>query len=468
MTTTTSLCGTATSKARDQGFKAPWSFHLLIKLSRPRYLSVAGTVSYELVSAEAQQRVMTEVIMPKMGDGMEEGTLLEWLKKEGDVVKSGDVIGTIQTDKATLELEAPGSGKLAGVLINGGETVPVGRPIAALLKDGESLPQNWGNGSAPKASPAAESAPQPASQAQPATSAPAETPTPPAEKSEVAPGRIKASPLAKKVASERGIDLAAIAGSGPGGRIVEKDVLAAKPAAVGSPQLAPAAHDEVIQLNRLRQLTAQRTAQSKQQVPHFYVTVEVDVERITQLRAMFEEEESGKVSINDFVVRACALALRDMPEVNATFSSPTTLTRYGAVNVGIAVAINEGLTVAVIRNADQFGLRQLANKSKELVGKARDNKLSMDELTGSTFSISNMGMLDVDNFIAIVNQPNSSILAISTARKKVVVGDDDEIEIRWRMNISASFDHRVVDGAIGAKFINVVKGYLENPTRLLG
>lgn len=405
---------------------------------------------------------MTEVIMPKMGDGMEEGTLLEWLKKEGDAVKSGEVIGTIQTDKATLELESPGAGKFSGVLIQSGDTVPVGRPIAALLKEGESLPANWGSGSSAASAPAETAQPATTVAAQQASAPPPSTPAP----SE----RVKASPLAKKVAAERGIDIAALQGSGPGGRVVEKDVLAAQPGqAPGAPAVsAPSGHDEVVQLNRLRQLTAQRTAQSKQQVPHFYVTVEVDVERITQLRNMFEEEESGKVSINDFVVKACSLALRDMPEVNATFSSATTVTKLGGVNVGIAVAIDEGLTVAVIRNADQFGIRQLAAKAKDLVKRAKENKLTMDELTGSTFSISNMGMLDIDNFIAIINQPNSAILAISSARKKVVVGDDDEIEIRWRMNITASFDHRVVDGALGAKFVNVVKGYLENPTRLLG
>lgn len=417
--------------------------------------------------------------MPKMGDGMEEGTLLEWLKKEGDPVKSGEVIGTIQTDKATLELEAPGTGKLAGVLIQGGETVPVGRPIAALLKDGENLPANWGSGAAPaKSAPPAEAKAEPevvrepvavANAAQAPTTQAAASPT--TQSAEEDAGRIKASPLARRIASEKGIDLAALKGTGPGGRIVEKDVLAAKSSPTPSAQRpspsTPSVSDETITLNRLRQITAQRTAQSKQQVPHYYVTVEVDVDRITQLRAMFEEEESGKVSINDFVVRACALALRDMPDVNATFASPTMVVQYGAVNVGIAVAIDDGLTVAVIRNADQLGLRQISGASRDLVKKAKENKLSMDELSGSTFSISNMGMLDVDNFIAIINQPNSSILAISTARKKVVVGDDDEIEIRWKMNISASFDHRVVDGATGAKFLNVVRGYLENPTRLM-
>lgn len=404
---------------------------------------------------------MTEVIMPKMGDGMEEGTLVEWLKKEGDAIKSGEVIGNIQTDKATLELEAPGSGTLAGILIQAGETVPVGVPIAALLKSGEKLPEGWGSGKAdvpstedPKPEPATvDASVQVASNGSSAS-------------------RVKASPLAKKIASQLGVDLTTITGSGPGGRIVEKDVRSATPssapmAAKATVQSIPAAaSDSTVTLNRLRQITAKRTQESKQQVPHFYVTVEVDVEKILSLRAMFEEEGSGKVSINDFVVKACAIALRDMPNVNSAFQGQNLL-QFGGVNVGIAVALEDGLTVPVLHNADQLSLRAISAKVKDLAGRAKDNKLGLDELSGSTFSISNMGMLDVDNFIAIINQPNSAILAISSVRKKVVAMDYDEIEIRSRMNITCSFDHRVVDGAIGAKFINVVKGYLENPSRLL-
>ena len=181
---------------------------------------------------------------------------------------------------------------------------------------------------------------------------------------------------------------------------------------------------------------------------------------------MFEEEGSAKPSVNDFVVKACALALKDIPEVNATIGDKS-VTQFGAVHVGIAAAIDDGLTVPVIKNADQLSLKQISSKSKELVKKAKENKLSMDELSGSTFSISNMGMLDVDNFIAIINQPNAAIVAIASARKKVVATDDGEVEIRSRMNITGSFDHRVVDGAGGAKFVNIVKSYLENPTRLL-
>jgi pyruvate dehydrogenase E2 component (dihydrolipoamide acetyltransferase) len=222
----------------------------------------------------------------------------------------------------------------------------------------------------------------------------------------------------------------------------------------------------VILLNKIRQITAKRTQESKSQVPHFYVTVEVDVEKILSLRAMFEEEGSGKVSINDFVVKASAMALRDMPHVNAVFQGDKLL-QHGGVHIGIAVALEDGLTVPVVKNADLKPIRQISAEVKDLARKAKENKLGMDQLTGSTFSISNMGMLDVDNFLAIINQPNSAILAIASVRKKVVPNDNDEIEIRSRMNITCSFDHRVLDGAVGANFINAVKTYLENPSRLL-
>jgi pyruvate dehydrogenase E2 component (dihydrolipoamide acetyltransferase) len=398
---------------------------------------------------------MTEVIMPKMGDGMEEGTLLEWLKPEGAKVSSGETIGTIQTDKATLELEAPGSGILAGVLIQAGETVPVGRPIAALLKEGESLPDGWGNGKA--VSKEVATVPSESKESSPKKEA---TPAKPSSST-----RTVASPLAKRVAAERGIALEGLVGTGPGGRITEKDVLTAAASGTVAVATKPAT-DQQVPLNRLRQITAQRTLQSKQQIPHFYVSVEVDLEQIDHLRDVFEAESSGKVSVNDFVIAACVRALQEMPEVNATFAGDH-LEVSGAVHIGIAAAVEDGLLVPVIKNAHELTLRGIAAKSRELVGKARDGKLHPDEMSGSTFSISNMGMLNVDSFAAIINQPNAAIVAIGTAKKKVVVNDDDELEVRLRMNITGSFDHRVVDGAGGAKFLNIVREYLENPSRLL-
>jgi len=401
-----------------------------------------------------------------MGDGMEEGTLLEWLKNDGDKVKSGQVIGSIQTDKATLELEAPASGYLRGILLAAGGTVPVGKAIALILKEGETVPSDWGSGNGSSSSFVTLSQPEVADVVKAASSSTDVAST-------VSDTRVKASPLAKKIAAELGVDLASIQGSGPGGRIVQKDVTSSTPAPVAAKVSVPAfapltatAEDSVYPLNKIRQITAKRTQESKQQVPHFYVTVEVDVEKILGLREMFEAEGSGKVSINDFVVKACALALSEMPQVNAAFQGDKLLL-HGGVHVGIAVALEDGLTVPVIKNASLKPLRQISSEVKDLAKRAKDNRLSMDELTGSTFSISNMGMLDVDNFLAIVNQPNAAILAIASVRKKVVVNDQDEIEVRSRMNITGSFDHRVADGAVGAKFVNAVKTYLENPTRLL-
>lgn len=403
---------------------------------------------------------MTEVIMPKMGDGMEEGTLLEWLKAEGDKVKSGDVIGTIQTDKATLELEAPGSGTLAGLLIGPGDTVPVGQPIGALLKDGEKLPGDWGGAKAGQ-----EPEPEKVAAPAPAASEPKEER---AAANGTGGGRVKSSPLARRIAKELGVALERVEGTGPGGRIVEKDVRAAAEKGGAPVQTAPAADDETVKLGRLRKITAERTAHSKQTVPHFYVTLEVDVEKILQLKDQFEEEGAGKVSVNDFVARACVLALQEMPVVNATFQGDSVL-QIGAVHLGIAAAIDEGLTVPVVKNAHAMSLRELSSAIRSLVTKAKENRLAPEEVSGSTFSISNMGMLNVDSFTAIINEPNAAILAIGSARRKVVVAEDaeDELEIRHRMNITASFDHRVVDGAVGAKFINVVGELLENPTRLL-
>lgn len=410
--------------------------------------------------------------MPKMGDGMEEGTLLEWLVKEGDQVKSGDVIGNIQTDKAVLELEAPGKGKFAGVLVQPGQTVPVGQPIAALLKDGEELPADWGSGKAkaPATETVEESAPEKELVAAGTSSAPTAKAT---------SGRIKASPLAKKIAADANLDLSIVEGTGPGGRIVEKDVRAAIESGVKAPVpttngAAPApakvvanAEDTKVPLNYLRGIIADRTQHSKQTVPHFYVTVEVDLEAINALRNQFKEQEAGKVSVNDFVVKASVLALEEMPVVNSTFQGDHLL-QYGNINIGVAAAVDDGLLVPVIHGAQNMSLRQLSDRARELVGKARDGKLGPNEMQGSTFSISNMGMLNVDSFSAIINEPNAAILAIGTASRKVVVSDEDELEIRSKMNITASFDHRVVDGAIGANFINRVKFYLENPMHLLG
>jgi pyruvate dehydrogenase E2 component (dihydrolipoamide acetyltransferase) len=453
---------------------------------------------------------MLEVIMPKMGDAMEEGVLLEWLKKEGESVNVGEPIATIQTDKATLELEAEASGTLAGLLIPPGETVPVGKAMALILGSGESKPASWGSGA-----PAARTA-SPTQQAAASSSSRTAPPSAEIEKAAaallggtIAPeamalapadaGRIKASPLAKKVALDLGVDLATVPGTGPGGRIVEADVRSVAPVAARSEasvepavSVTPAAPaiergDVLVPLNRIRQITAERTVLAKQQAPHFYVTVEVDVEKLLGLKEQFELEGAGKLSINDFVLKACAMALIEMPVVNSSFQGEKIL-QHGSVNIGMAVALEDGLTLPVIHRVDAMSIRQIAERSRELAQMARENRLQPDELSGSTFSISNMGMLNVDNFAAILNVPNAAIVAVSTARRVVVPVEDQEeadkgpiapgwnvrsthdagIEVRRRMNVTGSFDHRVVDGSVGAKFMNLLRDHLQNPTRLLG
>jgi pyruvate dehydrogenase E2 component (dihydrolipoamide acetyltransferase) len=422
---------------------------------------------------------MVEVIMPKMGDGMEEGTLVDWTVQEGAKVKSGDIIGNIQTDKATVELPAPSSGVFAGALIKAGDTVPVGQAIGAILKEGEKLPEGWGNGSS--APPAAKPTPAQPEPAPEAARAPQPAPAAPVS----AGGRVLASPLARKVAREAGIAIEMLRGSGPEGRIVERDVQAAiasgSPNSGAQPSLAPppvvgaGLSDRVVDLTNLQRITAERTAHAKSYVPHYYVTVEVDLENLEAIRNQFNEDDpENKLSINDFIIKACSLALIEQPHINASFESGKRH-EHGAVNIGVAAAVPQGLTVPVLRNCESKSLRQIATEVRALVAKARENKLGLDEVTGSTFSISNMGMFDVENFSAIINEPNGAILAVSTARRVPVVVNDtsdtnehgESLEIRTRMKVTGSFDHRIIDGAVGAAFMGVLKKYLEHPTLLL-
>jgi pyruvate dehydrogenase E2 component (dihydrolipoamide acetyltransferase) len=394
---------------------------------------------------------MTEVIMPKMGDAMEEGVLVEWLKAEGDRVAADEPIANIQTDKAVVELPSPAPGVLAGLLVKPDDTVPVGRAIAAVLGEGEELPAGWGDGAIARKEEAEPAAPARAAVKEPGAAAPA-----------VAEGRVRASPLAKKVAASLGVDLASVEGTGPGGRIVERDVRAR---ADKSP--APAATGEVREVSRLRQIIAERTQAAKRDAPHFYVTVEVDMEEALTLRAqMNEAEPERKISVNDFVVKACVRALQDMPDANSNFVDGEWLISK-AINVGLAVATDRGLLVPVIKNCETKSLRRISQEAKLLATSTRDGTVGLDDLQGSTFSVSNMGMFNVENFIAILNAPNVALVAISSIRRLAVVMDDGSIQPRSRMNITGSFDHRAVDGAAGARFMNVVRDYLQRPVTLL-
>ncbi len=424
---------------------------------------------------------MVEVIMPKMGDAMEEGILVEWTKKEGDSVNSGDVIGSIQTDKAIVELTAPASGVLSGILVKDGETVPVGANLAAILSKGESLPEGWGSDGKTTAMPQGKQedskakAEQPSEATQRAQQETAAAVVATKEKpiSSKASDRVFASPLAKRLAEDAGLDLSEISGTGPQGRIIERDVKAAlsgeKRQTITStsiPSVSLKAEDRKLTFLQ----TAERTTQSKQQVPHYYVTVEVDLENLEDLRNMIKAQEPDtRLTINDFIIKASAMALAEQPHINASFVDGM-LKIYGNINIGVATAVPDGLTVPVIKNVENKSLRMIATEIRELTSRARENKLKPEELTGSTFSISNMGMYDVENFAAIINQPNGAIIAVSTGKKVPVVveGEEgDELEVRMRMKVTGSFDHRIIDGALGAEFMGVLKKYLENPMRLL-
>jgi pyruvate dehydrogenase E2 component (dihydrolipoamide acetyltransferase) len=414
---------------------------------------------------------MQTIIMPKMGDAMEEGTLIRWLKHEGDTVQEGEPIAEIATDKATVEIEAPVSGVLRGIRVAENAVVPVNTPLAYILQEGESLPAD-GDGKA-SAPPDAAAAPQPAPTAVAAAPKPAPTPTDGEE-------RVLASPLARKIAAEHGIDLRQVQGTGPNGRIVVRDVLAyleTRPATVAPtpappPMPAPAVAAAPVEArvetpNRLRQITAQRTTEAHQTIPHFYLTMEIDMEEALALRQRLNQlDESLRVSINDLIVKACAVAIEQHPIVNASYQNGQIVHPNG-IHIGIAVAVEQGLLVAVLKHCEGKSLRRIAQESQTLIQKAREGKLLPDEMTGNTFTVSNLGMFGIEQFTAIINPPASAILAVGATKRVPVVQEDGTIVARQRMKVTLSCDHRVLDGAVGAQFLQTLKQVLENPLWML-
>ena len=415
---------------------------------------------------------MQTIIMPKMGDAMEEGTLVRWLKHEGDAVQEGEPVAEIATDKATVEIEAPTSGVLRGIRVAENAVVPVNTPLAYILQPGESLPAEGDGKASGAVQPTAAAAPQPA----PAPTAVAAAPQPAPTNGEE---RILASPLARKIAAEHGIDLRQVQGTGPKGRIVERDVLAyletrkatAVPAAAApapTPVPAPAvaaapAEGRAETLTRLRQITAQRTTEAHQTIPHFYLTMEIDMEEALALRQRLNQlDESLRVSVNDLIVKACAVAIEQHPIVNATYLNGQ-LVHPNGIHVGIAVAVEQGLLVAVLRHCEGKSLRRIAQESQTLIQKAREGKLMPDEMTGNTFTVSNLGMFGIEQFTAIINPPASAILAVGATKRVPVVQEDGTIVARQRMKVTLSCDHRVLDGAVGAQFLQTLKQVLENP-----
>jgi pyruvate dehydrogenase E2 component (dihydrolipoamide acetyltransferase) len=413
---------------------------------------------------------MQTIIMPKMGDAMEEGTLVRWLKQEGDAVQEGEPIAEIATDKATVEIEAPVSGVLRGIRVAENAVVPVNTPLAYILQEGESLPTD-GDGKASEPAKPAAAAPQPAPAPTAVAAAPPSAPTNGEE-------RMLASPLARKIAAEHGIDLRQVQGTGPKGRIVERDVLAylesrkatvaPAPPPMPAPVVAAApAEARVETLTRLRQITAQRTTEAHQTIPHFYLTMEIDMEEALALRQRLNQlDESLRVSVNDLIVKACAVAIEQHPIVNASYQNGQ-LVHPNGVHIGIAVAVEQGLLVAVLRHCEGKSLRRIAQESQTLIQKAREGKLLPDEMTGNTFTVSNLGMFGIEQFTAIINPPASAILAVGATKRAPVVQEDGTIVARQRMKVTLSCDHRVLDGAVGAQFLQTLKRVLENPLWML-
>ncbi|TDC89656.1 pyruvate dehydrogenase complex dihydrolipoamide acetyltransferase [Saccharopolyspora aridisoli] len=409
--------------------------------------------------------------MPRLSDTMEEGVIANWHKQVGDKVARGEVVAEIETDKALMELEAYDDGVLEKILVEAGTTVPIGEPIAVL---------GDGSGSAAEAAPAsatpAPAAAEPAAEEAPAAPAPAAAAVEAAAPSGSKP---KASPLAKAVAKEKGVDLGTVQGSGPGGRIIRADIEAAASAAPAEPTPAPAAqasapavvNDDVeeIPLSNIRKVTAKRLTESKQNAPHFYLTSAIDVTELLEFRASLNErlQSAGgpKISVNDLIVKAVATSLRANPAVNVSFAGDKML-QHKRINLGVAVAIEGGLVVPVVKDADHKSVSQIATESRELAGRAREGKLKLDEMSGGTFSISNLGMFGIEQFSAVINPPEAAILAVGAARDEVQVRDG-EFVARKILRVTLSADHRAVDGAVGAAFLQQFTSLLEDPIRII-
>jgi len=411
---------------------------------------------------------MAETInMPKLGFDMAEGTLVRWVKQIGENINKGDVLAEIETDKATVEVESSASGVVLQLIVDQGDVVPVNAPIAIVGEEGEEV-------EAPTPTP--EKSEEKTDEEPAALSQPILVPTREASSSSDT-DRIKASPLAKKIADENNINLANVQGTGPGGRIVKKDVEAAlssgQPSAASRPTLQPTyqinvtQEDQTVPTTKLRQAIGRRLIESKQTVPHFYVTHEYKLDALMGLRKQANASllDGEKLSVNDFILKGVALTLRQFPNLNATIRG-NEIIQFGHVNVGVAVTVPGGLMTVVVKDTDTKTMRQISAEVKAMAGRARDGKVKPEDVDGSTFSTSNLGMYDVEDFIAIINPPEAAILAISSAREVPVV-ENGEIKPGWRMKATISVDHRVSDGAEAAQFMQALAGYLENPVSML-
>lgn len=434
---------------------------------------------------------MAQVIeMPKLSDTMEEGGIASWLKKEGDFVEEGEAFVEIETDKATMEYNSPLEGTLLKILVPAGKTTALNTPIAVIGEKGEKVDvaalTKGGATPAPAAKEAPKASPAPAAKPGPATtakvaSAPAvsKAPTPSSSPS----GRLRASPLAKKVAQDKGVDLQQLQGSGPQGRVVIRDVeaflqgggktAAPAPAVARAPSpVFTAGVDQDIPVTMMRKTIAKRLLEGKNDAPHFYLTRSVNMTRLNEWRARINEESEkskgalAKVSVNDLIILATAKALRRHPQVNSSWQGDV-IKQWGNVNVAVAVALPQGLITPVIRHTDQLGLREIAVQSKELITRAKNGQLAPEDYTGGTFTISNLGMMGIESFTAIINPPQAAILAVGATIPTPWVDEKNQVVVQPRMTLTMSCDHRVVDGAVGAEFLQTLCSYLEDPLMML-
>ncbi len=408
---------------------------------------------------------MAEIInMPKLGFDMAEGTLVRWLKKKGESIEKGEILAEIETDKATVEVESPTAGVVRELLVDEDSVVPVNNPIAIVGTADEKieLPGTQEKSETKKTEPAVEAEKKPEQR-----KAVAEEPT--------QSGKIIVSPLARRIAREQTLDLEKIKGSGPGGRIVRRDVEAALGKAGTATEGSTAAYkdqgiaktDREINLSRLRQVIGRRMTEAKNTIPHFYVTREIKMDALLSLREQFNRivPDAEKVSVNDFIVKGVALALDQFPNINASLKGNSIL-HHGEINIGVAVSVEGGLLTVVCRGADKKPIRQIASEIRSMALRARQGKVKPEDIEASTFSISNLGMYEVDEFIAIINPPEAGILAVGAARQVPIV-EQGTVTVGWRMKATISVDHRISDGAEAAQFMQVLANFLEEPLRLI-
>lgn len=410
--------------------------------------------------------------MPKLSDTMTEGTLARWLKKEGDKVSTGEVIAEVETDKATMEMTSGSSGILGKIYVQNGGKAPLGAALAAVVKEGEEIPE------APPAAAAGKGSAAPSGPAAPKGPSAARNGGARSGGTSAGGGRVKASPLAKKIAAERDVDLRGLTGTGPGGRIVKADVVAAgqgggsgaaaKPVQTIRPTAGP--DDKRIPLTGMRTIIAERLLASKTQIPHFYLNIELDAAPLIALRqevnAGAEKSGGNKYTLNDFILKAVAAAAAEVPAVNAAFDGDS-IVQFASVNLSVAIAVEDGLVTPVIKDAHKKSLLEISTAVKDLAGRARNKKLTPDEFQGGTITVSNLGAYGIDNFDAIINPPQAAILSIGASKKIPVVNAEGQIVPGDRMWIGMSCDHRVVDGAVGATYLAALKKLLEKPALML-